>query len=519
MYKDGLLLSKQKKDELINFCLKLLPNVYTYEFNFIKNYINEDRICQTAEQFMEKTFPSISYELVSVDLNDAVFSINLKVDNSSFEHAKSKKLDAVMTSYLKNLFEDFNYNITVASADVYHEDELQKLKDTYVEEEVDIYAKRKIEVTDIVPLIGENIANVADYIVDSKKVMPEVVLCGKLKSVKSIVMKRKPKEAIPDSDNTNEATTKEEAENAENPVATPDIDNDAGAIKYERKMFKWTLVDPTGEINCLFIPTKEHQAKIEKLENGSVVVIKGGVESDIYSGGVIFRGKEIAYCNLPENFEEYIEWRKEKPFYEFVEPEKVVTYAQDNLMNFAEEKEICDYLKNKTFICFDFETTGLHFETGDKIVEIGAVKIEDGIITEKFMCYVNPEKHIPEQASAISGIVDSDVADAPLDCEALQDFYKFTRGAILTGYNILNFDMRFLTGQGKNCRWNFDNPAVDVYHMAQKYVMGVKNYKLGTIAAKLGVVLDNAHRAVYDALATAEVFLKLAPKIAPEDGF
>ena len=80
----------------------------------------------------------------------------------------------------------------------------------------------------------------------------------------------------------------------------------------------------------------------------------------------------------------------------------------------------------------------------------------------------------------------------------------------MTGYNILNFDNVFLRGQGKDCRLNFDNESEDVYHYAQKYVHGVKNYKLGTIAAKLGVTLDNAHRAVYDALATAEVFLKIA---------
>ncbi|MBP3581222.1 MAG: hypothetical protein J6J33_00545, partial [Clostridia bacterium] len=86
-------------------------------------------------------------------------------------------------------------------------------------------------------------------------------------------------------------------------------------------------------------------------------------------------------------------------------------------------------------------------------------------------------------------------------------------GAILTGYNIINFDMVFLRGQGKTCRWNFDNEVDDVYKLAQKYVHGVRNYKLGTIAEKLGVTLDNAHRAVYDALATAEVFLKIAKDI------
>ena len=73
--------------------------------------------------------------------------------------------------------------------------------------------------------------------------------------------------------------------------------------------------------------------------------------------------------------------------------------------------------------------------------------------------------------------------------------------------------MRFLTGQGKTCRWNFDNDAVDTYQMAQKYVHGVKNYKLGTIAEKLGVVLENAHRAINDTIANAEVFIILAENI------
>lgn len=132
------------------------------------------------------------------------------------------------------------------------------------------------------------------------------------------------------------------------------------------------------------------------------------------------------------------------------------------------------------------------------------------------MSYVDPEKHIPAESSAISGIVDADVEGAPKDFEALQDFYKFTRGAILTGYNIINFDMVFLKGQGKACRWNFDNEVVDTFKIAQKYVHGVKNYKLGTIAEKLGVVLDNAHRAVFDALATAEIFVKLAENLKNE---
>jgi len=92
----------------------------------------------------------------------------------------------------------------------------------------------------------------------------------------------------------------------------------------------------------------------------------------------------------------------------------------------------------------------------------------------------------------------------------MPDFYKFTRNCYLSGYNIVGFDMMFLTHFGKLSGYNFDNKVLDVYNMARQFVKGSKSYKLKTIAEKLGVALDNAHRAVYDTIATAEVLLKLA---------
>ena len=531
LYKDGTIISADKKNEIVSFCLNVLPKVYKYEFKFVKNYINEDRITENFEEFMAKTFPSISYQLVSVKLEGVKFSLNVKIDESSYEHAKQKHFCETAKKYFKKMYEDYDFEASIQEDIVYKEDEMQKLKETYVEEEVDIYAKRKIEFTNVVPLVGENFEELASYIVDKKAPENEIVVCGKITSIKDIVIKRKPKQPkIDEAEETKEESesgveteektaleTEEKSQSeAVSQETVPEENQDDKTPKYERKMYKWAMEDPTGEINCLFMSNKETQAKLEKLDKDSVIVVRGNLENDKFSGGLTLNVKDLAYCSLPENFVEYVEWRKEKPFYEFVEPEKVVMYAQDDLMSFAEVKEVCPYLKNKTFVCFDFETTGLHYETGDRIVEIGAVKIEDGKITDKFMCYVDPEKHIPEDSTKITGITDEDVAGAPKDYEALQDFYKFTRGAILTGYNILGFDMRFLCGQGKSARWNFDNDAIDTYHLAQKYVHGVKNYKLGTIAEKLGVVLDNAHRAVYDAMATAEVFIKLAENIVEE---
>lgn len=513
-YKDGMILTKETKDKIYDFATGVLPKDFKYEFNFIKNFISEERIESDFYVFMEKVFPSISYKLESVKINELKFTIKVDIDNNSYEHAKQKKFSTSAENYFKNLYEDYEFEVLIKQDEVYVEDQTELLKKSYVEEEVDIFANRKIEVIEPVQIVGENIEEKASYIIDKTSPEERVIICGKIKNIKEIVIKRKPKEEKTEESSETDNNAQEEAV-LEESTAEPEVVED-NTPKYQRKMYKWTLEDFTGSMNCVFFSNKENQAKLEKLDVGSVIAVRGTLEEDKFSKGVSLKVKDIAYCSLPEKFEEYIEYRKEKPFYEWVEPEKVVTYQQDNLMNFAEEKEIPEYLRGKTFVCFDFETTGLHFENGDKIIEIGAVKIENGKMTEKFMCYVDPEKHIPAESSAISGIVDEDVAGAPKDYEALQDFYKFTRGAILTGYNIIGFDMIFLKGQGKKARWNFDNEVVDTYKIAQKYVHGVKNYKLGTIAEKLGVVLDNAHRAVYDAIATAEVFIKLAENLKNE---
>ena len=63
------------------------------------------------------------------------------------------------------------------------------------------------------------------------------------------------------------------------------------------------MADPTGEINCLFMSNKENQAKLEKLEKDSVIVVRGNLEDDKFSGGLTLKVKDLAYCSLPENFE------------------------------------------------------------------------------------------------------------------------------------------------------------------------------------------------------------------------
>ena len=134
------------------------------------------------------------------------------------------------------------------------------------------------------------------------------------------------------------------------------------------------------------------------------------------------------------------------------------------------------------------------------------IKVE---IIEKFMSYVDPGFHIPAESTQITGITDDDVKGAPNYEKVLADFYKFTRNSYLSGYNIIGFDCHFLSVFGKKSGYNFDNKVIDVFKIAQKEVKGSKNFKLGSVAEFLGVALDNAHRAVYDAIATAEVLIKI----------
>ena len=511
LYKDGILLSPKEKKEIEEFAISLLPKNFVYEFNFIKRYINEERILEDTKNYLSKNFPSVSNEIKKVTLENNKFDIFIVVDELSFSHAKDRKVASEIEKFLKQEYNNFDYECHIEVGTVFVEDEKQEFIKNFREEGEDIFANRKIELFDIVPLVGEFEEGLkADYIKDKTTPEPFVCVCGKIKSIQEKVIKRKQK-VKPVEEEISEKQDAEQKEDLETEITAP-VDEKQEVPdepKYQRKLYKFVLSDFTGDISCVFFSNKENQAKIEKLDTDSVIVVRGALEADEYSGGNTLKVKDIAYCSIPENLTEYIEYRKEKPFYEFVEPEKIVTFAQDNLLTFGEEKQVPKYLQDKTFVCYDFETTGLHYVNGDKIIEIGAVKIENGKITEKFMSFIDPEKHIPEEASAISGIVDSDVQGAPTADKVLQDFYKFTRGAIIIGYNNINFDNIFLIGQGKDSRWNFDNETDDVYKWAQKYVRGAKNYKLKTIADKLGVTLDNAHRAVYDALATAEVFIKI----------
>ena len=163
-----------------------------------------------------------------------------------------------------------------------------------------------------------------------------------------------------------------------------------------------------------------------------------------------------------------------------------------------------------TYVVFDVETTGLEAKK-DEIIEIGACKVKNGQIEEIFSTFVKPTKHIPREITELTGINDEMVKDSPTINYVMPDFYKFCDGATLVAHNI-QFDIGFIRNLGEKLSYNFNHQLMDTLEMAKAKLPGLRNYKLGTIVERLNITLDNAHRAIHDATATAKVFIKLMQK-------
>jgi DNA polymerase-3 subunit alpha (Gram-positive type) len=157
-------------------------------------------------------------------------------------------------------------------------------------------------------------------------------------------------------------------------------------------------------------------------------------------------------------------------------------------------------------VVFDLETTGFS-PTENRIIEIGAVKVEDGRITDRFSTFVNPGVPIPFRIEELTHINDSMVMDAPSIETVLPEFMEFCSGCVMVAHNA-SFDMSFISEncsrQGIAC----EKTVIDTVAMARVLLPQLNRFKLDTVARALNISLDNHHRAVDDAACTAEIFVK-----------
>ncbi len=165
------------------------------------------------------------------------------------------------------------------------------------------------------------------------------------------------------------------------------------------------------------------------------------------------------------------------------------------------------------FVVFDLETTGAKAPPC-RITEIGAYRVQNGEVTEKFETLVNPEMPIPPFITHLTGISNSMVADAPLFADIAHDFLSFIGDSILVAHNS-GFDMRFLNSEVGRVfpDYRMANPCLCTVQLSRKLLPNIINHKLKTVAEYYSIDLVNHHRASADAYATAHIFVNLLAKL------
>ena len=190
-------------------------------------------------------------------------------------------------------------------------------------------------------------------------------------------------------------------------------------------------------------------------------------------------------------------------------------YLVDDMKDIVEDAE--GQSLDAPYVVFDIETTGFSAEN-DHIIEIGAVRVENGEITDKFSAFVNPRTPIPFEIEKLTGISDEMVMGEPGIEEILPQFLKFCEGAVMVAHNA-GFDMSFIRKnserQGLPCAFT----VVDTVALARVLLPQLNRYKLDTVAKALNVSLENHHRAVDDAGCTAEIFVKFVKMLKDRDIF
>ena len=268
--------------------------------------------------------------------------------------------------------------------------------------------------------------------------------------------------------------------------------------------YNFQIADGKGKIDCIYFSPKKNEKDMDALEEYMYVLLHGDVKLNQLNKLCLYVDKiALATEVAKEEEEEKEEFKHEGPV---VKVEKLTALEQDTM--FEPVDKYNKKIMGHTIVVFDIETTGLDPAT-DQIIELGAVKIENGNIVEKFSTFVKPTKKLGYEIVNLTGITDEMLEDAPPIDLVIKDFYEFSKGCILCGHNIIGFDIKFIRREGENVGLSFDNEIIDTLNEARMSKLKISRFNLGTVVKALGLTLEGAHRAWNDAFATAQVLLKL----------
>lgn len=169
-------------------------------------------------------------------------------------------------------------------------------------------------------------------------------------------------------------------------------------------------------------------------------------------------------------------------------------------------------MRSLAYTAFDTETTGLQPSHGDEIIQIGALHVAEGQIhaDEAFEALIDPQRMVSPESEKIHGITDAQLRGKPTIRQVLPEFYDFCGGRVLLGHNVA-FDMRFLQLKEESTRVVFRQPVIDTLLLSAVAYPNQPHHSLESSMALLGVSIEHRHSAYSDAVATAQIFLKLVP--------
>lgn len=191
--------------------------------------------------------------------------------------------------------------------------------------------------------------------------------------------------------------------------------------------------------------------------------------------------------------------------------------TESPLMHWNREaiKENIEFLKNSHYVVLDIETTGLSPKTGGRIIEIGAVRIVNGEVTDEYQTFIDPQVKIYPKTTELTGITGAMVAGQRTIGQVLPEFQQFIGDAVVVCHNA-KFDWtRFLHPAFKDVGLHLNNQVMCTYELFRKADpgRGKGGYTLLTLCTMFGVKIKNHHRAIDDAIATAEAFIGIQKEL------
>ncbi|MBQ4283610.1 MAG: 3'-5' exoribonuclease [Lachnospira sp.] len=168
----------------------------------------------------------------------------------------------------------------------------------------------------------------------------------------------------------------------------------------------------------------------------------------------------------------------------------------------------------KDYVALDVETTGLN-PSEDRIIEIGMVKVIDGVIADEYTTLINPQAFISERITSLTGITQAMVSDKPVMSEVIGDIMTFIGELPILGHNVV-FDYGFIKKAAINNGYQFEKKGIDTLKLARRLLPEVPHKTLAFLCEHFGIDAGNSHRALDDTYSAIRLFEKMY-EIKPED--